>query len=251
MYKYCTSSFEMAPVIVKFEDKYNPNNVKISKAQKKVLRSGKPISTEQLLRKQRLEEKRKLKGRRHTKDDEDNTKNDLQLQRLLDESHILSGGNQSHEQRFSGAELTLESMALEGDTIGSSRVRTLSERMKKLSETNGGSDRKLENMPMSIRKGMIRAQMRRISKYEEEAREAGIVLSKNRKGQFRKIHDSGSSSFTERIGTGVKKQVRLRDRGLKINSVGKATSHGVILSKHDIAKITGGDRRKRGRRDRR
>ncbi|KAF6013524.1 hypothetical protein HII12_001661 [Brettanomyces bruxellensis] len=108
----------MAPVIVKFEDKYNPNNVKISKAQKKVLRSGKPISTEQLLRKQRLEEKRKLRGRRHTKDDEDNTKNDLQLQRLLDESHILSGGNQSHEQRFSGAELTLESMALEETRLG-------------------------------------------------------------------------------------------------------------------------------------
>ena len=126
--------------------------------------------------------------------------------------------------------------------------------MKKLSEINGVSSRKLENMPMGIRKGMIRAQMKRISKYEEEAREAGIILSKKKKGEFRKIHDSGSSSFTERIGTGIKKQVRLRARGLKINSVGRATSHGVILSKHDVAKITGGDRKKKrrgGRRDRR
>ncbi len=244
----------MAPVVVKFEDKYNPKNVQVSKTQKKVLRSGKPISAEQLLKRKRLDEKRKMKGKKHTQNDEENVKNDLQLQRLLDESHILNGGNQSHEQRYSGAELTLESMALEGDTIGSSRVRTLNERMKKLSEINGVSSRKLENMPMGIRKGMIRAQMKRISKYEEEAREAGIILSKKKKGEFRKIHDSGSSSFTERIGTGIKKQVRLRDRGLKINSVGRATSHGVILSKHDVAKITGGDRKKKrrgGRRDRR
>lgn len=231
----------MAPIVVKFQDKYGSKKPETSRAQRKMLRTGKPISAAQLRHRRQMRDRHRSK-KPQTKEDADNMKQDLELQRLLDESHIFNG----EKPRFSGAELSLESAAMENAPIGSSRVRTLSSRMHKLSETNGRKKHRLENIPMNMRKGMVKAQVKRIGKYEEEAREAGIVLAHNRKGQFRKIHDSTTTSFTERIGTGFKRDMRLRDRGLKINSVGKATGEGVFLSKRDLERIRGEPSRGRG-----
>ncbi|QPG74182.1 hypothetical protein FOA43_001506 [Brettanomyces nanus] len=231
----------MAPLIVRFEDKYDPKMVENSRSEKKILRSGKPISLAQLKRKGQLAEKQKLKQAK-TEEDKQDMKNDLELQRLLDESHILAGdhGFSGADVGFSGADV-----GFQDEVMGNSRVRTLDSRMQKLAEANQAHKHKLENMPMNYRKGMVKAQLKRISKYEEEAHEAGIILAKSRKGEFRRIGDDGTTSFTERIGSGMKKQSRMRDRGLRVNTVGKATSHGVLLSKHDLHKITGGDKKKR------
>ncbi|GME89846.1 unnamed protein product [Ambrosiozyma monospora] len=106
-----------------------------------------------------------------------------------------------------------------------------------LNGSNGGLS-KLENMPMNVRKGMIKHKMERIAKYEKEAKEAGIVLAKTKKGEFRNIEDRGVTSFTDRIGTGLKKNRKIRDRGLKITSVGRSTRNGLIISKDEAAKMT-------------
>ncbi|VEU23160.1 DEKNAAC104271 [Brettanomyces naardenensis] len=228
----------MAPLIVKFEDKYAASSSSSSSTPSKLLRSGKPLSLSQLNKKRLISDSQKLRQAKN-KEDQANIKNDLELQRLLDESHILSRSSSN----YSGSELTLKT--LNDGMMGSSRVRTLDSRMSKLSETNRTGGKKLENMSMNLRQGMVKAQMKRVDKYEEEAKEAGIILSKNKKGEFRTIRDTGMTSFTDRIGKGVKKKVRMRDRGLRVNGIGRATSHGVVLSKGDIEKMKGPRRRRK------
>lgn len=95
-----------------------------------------------------------------------------------------------------------------------------------------------------MRKGMIASRERQIAKYEEEARNAGIILSKVKKGELRDIKQGkGSTLASDRLGTGKKTSKKIRDRGLKINSIGRSTRNGLIISQQEIDKINNQGRR--------
>jgi len=151
----------------------------------------------------------------------------------------------------SGVDLTLKSMndtnvVYQDDQVsGKSRMRTLEMRLGQLSETNGHNNKinKLEKVPMQIRRGMIKKHVGRIKQYEQDAADGGIILSKVKKGQFRKIEATYKKDIERRIGQSIKSQDKerqtKRQRGLKIQSVGRSTRNGLIISKDDISRIGG------------
>ncbi|CDR36972.1 CYFA0S01e05996g1_1 [Cyberlindnera fabianii] len=217
---------ESTPVVVKFTDSTREYTGP-SKTEQKLLKSGKSY----------VKPKAPPKSKqRKTKEDEDDIKNDLELQRFLDESHILA----NFQSQNSGADLTLQTMNSDG-MIGNARKHTINSRLKQLSGINSTKDTKLEKMPISMRKGMVKSRQDKIAKYEQEARDGGIVLSHVKKGEFRKI--GGSLTIDERIGTGIKSKLdskrRFRQKGLKINSVGRSTKNGLVISQRDIDRING------------
>lgn len=207
------------PRVIKFNgpsDEYVP----ISQKEQKMLRSGKPL--------------RKAKETNPTveePEDEDlereNMKNDIELQRFLKESNLLSA------------------LDTDDSATGKARSRTMEMRLRELSATNGSETKlnKLEKMPIQMRKGMVDKHLQRIKKHETEAREGGIVLSRVKRGQFRKIDKTYRNDIERRIGTNIKKKESVvgkrRQRGLKIQSVGKSTRNGLVIAKHEIARING------------
>ena len=237
----------MAPIVVKFEDKYSAATVaKPTAVEKKLRRSGKPLTLAELKKKKNeaLQQQSAGKGKEGTSAEE--LKEDIDLQRLLNESHILKNLADERRNTASGAELTLRT--LDDPVIGKARVRTLDARMEQLSSINGDKKKltQLEKIPMKIRQGMIKAQKARILKHEQEAKESGIVMSINKKGQFRKIdNDKAFISKDKLIGRGHSHKGKSKDRGLKIQSVGRSTPNGLVLSANDIAKIQGPQTRRK------
>lgn len=232
--------------VIKLTDKYTSMpRAALSRADKKLLQSGRAATLAEMSKKQnelnKLSEKQKKQG---AKEDGDNLENDLKLQRLLQESHILAD-----QQQYSGADLTLQTLDYEEPT-GKARQRTLDSRIRSIASVNsatGGLPKKLEKMPMSMRKGMVSKYEKRVAKYEEEAKNAGIVLSKIKKGERRNIQSGkGATSITDRIGSGKKSDIRIRDRGLKISSVGRSTRNGLVISKDDIERINNAGKRRTG-----
>lgn len=223
---------EPQPKVIKFKDPTREYQ-EPTKEQKKLLKSGKAPSL--LAKSKPTIEKPK------TKEDKENFDNDLELQRFLNESHILS----NFKNKESGADLTLQTLDHE-EPIGAANRHILQSRLQKLSSVNGVAKKNLSKMPMSIRKGMVKNRIEKIAKFEKDAREGDIILSKVKKGELRDI--GGSVSISERIGTGLKnnKKLKHRDRGLKIQSVGKSTRNGLIISQREIDRIngTGGGRGK-------
>ncbi|KAK9253599.1 hypothetical protein V1507DRAFT_388487 [Lipomyces tetrasporus] len=163
-------------------------------------------------------------------DERMNLKHDVELQRLITESHILS------EASRKGGAISLSDVSF--DPIGKARIKTMEARIDSLALRSGGkvkSSKKdyysidpqtllgsqrekfnKEKMPMRMRKGMLQKKIERKEKYEKNAREAGIVLPKAPRRQ--------------------KKSKDMRDRGLKIQSVGRFTPSGLKLSKSEIAR---------------
>ncbi|XKU28509.1 pre-rRNA processing and 40S ribosomal subunit assembly [Saccharomyces cerevisiae] len=241
------------PKVIRFNgpsDDYVPP----SKKTQKLLRSGKTLT--------QINKKLESTEAKEEKEDEtleaENLQNDLELQQFLRESHLLSAFNNGGSgSTNSGVSLTLQSMGGGNDdgivyqddqVIGKARSRTLEMRLNRLSRVNGHQDKinKLEKVPMHIRRGMIDKHVKRIKKYEQEAAEGGIVLSKVKKGQFRKIESTYKKDIERRIGGSIKardkEKATKRERGLKISSVGRSTRNGLIVSKRDIARISGGER---------
>jgi hypothetical protein len=241
----------MAPIVVKFEDKYSkPTSNKPTATEKKLRKSGKPITLSELKRKKEEALEQQLRGSKKDPTSAKDLKDDLDLQRLLNESHILK--NLSEQRRntdnSSGAELTLKT--LNDPIIGKARVRTLDARIQQLASINGDEKKfnKLEKMPMKIRQAMIKAQSKRITNFETDARENGIILSKNKKGNLRQLdNDRAFISKEKLIGKGNIQKNKIRDRGLKISSVGRSTRNGLVLSNKDIAKIQGSQQQRRKR----
>ncbi|KAI5958570.1 FAF1 [Candida theae] len=215
-----------------------------SKTERKLLKSGRAATLSELETINKRASKQTLKqANKLAKEESDNLENDLKLQRLLKESHILAN---NVDPQFSGADLTLKTIDFE-DPTGKSRRRILSSRMSELASINKTKDRKLESMPMNMRKGMIAKRDARVAKYEQEAREAGIVLSKLKKGQVRDLNAGrGSTSSSERLGSGksLGNKVMKRERGLKINGVGKSTRNGLVISQSDIDRINNQGKRR-------
>lgn len=210
------SEEESQPRVIKFQgpsDEYTP----ISKKEQRLLRSGKPLRQEKSS--EPVEE---------SSEDEENLKNDIELQRFLKESHLLSAlGNGATNVN-------------DDSVIGKARARTLEMRLRGLSETNGRSTT-LEKMPVNVRKGMIKKHRKRIEKHETEAKEGGVVLHNVKKGQFRQIDHTHRNDIERRIGSSIKKQqeqrTKRRQRGLRIQSVGRSTRNGLRISQRDIDRI--------------
>lgn len=230
------------PQVVRLETSHTP--VIQSKQDRKLARLGRAPTLEEIDRKNReLEKLTKKQQAKAAQEDADNLQNDLKLQRLLSESHILA-----HNMDFSGADLTLQTLDYEAP-IGNARRRILDQRIRQAAATNSstkGMPKKLEKMPMNMRKGMINARERRVTEYEREAREAGIVLSKVKKGELRNLDSGrGATVSSDRLGVGKKQTKRVRDRGLRIHSVGKSTRNGLRISQQDIDRITNKGKKRR------
>lgn len=241
----------MAPIVVKFEDKYSKlTATKPNVIEKKLRRSGKPLTLAELKKKKEEALKQQLGVTKKDPTSAKDFKDDLELQRLLGESKILKSlaDEQRSKNRESGADLTLRT--LNDPLIGKARVRTLDSRISQLASING-NEKKLhviEKMPMKMRQGMIKKHQDLTRKLETDAKENGIILSKTRKGEFRDIGNDKSFVSKDRIiGKGNFAKNRMRDRGLKIQTVGRSTRNGLVLSKGDIAKIEGPKFQKKGK----
>ncbi|CAL9728993.1 protein Faf1p [Monosporozyma unispora] len=262
------------PKVIKFN---GPSDTYIepTKQEQKLIRSGKTLqenARKLALREAKLEKERKKNGVEEKDEDgsgateEENLHNDLELQQFLKESHLLSAfnGSNKNSQGQSGVGLTLESLNGSGnnnDTImyqdnevmGKARMKTLEHRLRGLAEINGRSKKisKLEKVPMAVRKGMVNKHLGRISRYEQDAKDGGIILSKVKKGQFRKIESTYKKDIERRIGTSIKTKEEernaRRERGLKVNSIGRSTRNGLIVSKEDIARINGSGNSRSGK----
>lgn len=211
------------PKVVKFKDTTR-EYTGVSKHEEKLLKSGK------------ANVKKTVTEVPKTKEDSEDLKNDLELQRFLSESNIL----QEH-QKYSGADL-LSTLDTE-NVSGTARRHTLRSRMDTISAINGDGKHKLEKMPMSHRKGMVQSHKRKVAQYEQDAKDGGIVLSKVKKGEFR---DIGRVSLSDRIGKG-KASSTYRQKGLKIHSVGKNTRNGLVISQLDIDRINGAGKGRKGK----
>ncbi|KAK8169914.1 hypothetical protein IWX90DRAFT_470960 [Phyllosticta citrichinensis] len=130
-----------------------------------------------------------------------NLKNDLALQRLLSESHLLDASSGS---------------MLDGP-VGKNRLKALDLRFQSLGSKN--SVLAQEKMPMSHRKGITSKAKGREQKRRHEARENGIILEKEKKE--------------------VKTDKR-RERGVGAPAVGRFSGGTLNLSRKDVADIVGG-----------
>ena len=246
------------PKVIKFD---GPTDTYIapSNKEKKLLSSGKTLI--HAIVKEQEQEDRDDKKDLNENLEEENLQNDIELQQFLRESHLLSAFSNASSGVTSGVGLTLEGMhgsnsdtiAYQDDqVIGKARSRTLEMRLKHLSKVNGHTSKisKLEKVPIQVRKGMIEKHKERIKRYEQDAAEGGIVLSRVKKGQFRKIESTYKKDIERRIGESIKKKdeerMAKRERGLKINTIGRSTRNGLIVSKDEIERIGGGGMRGRG-----
>lgn len=221
------------PKVVKFQE--TETDYKPSKKEQRLIRSGK-VPTLQAI------EKASANASDSDSDpdqEQENLRNDIELQRFLKESHLISA--------FQTDKNTIHDSELHGKA----RARTLETRLQSLSATNAVRQRTLETVPMNIRKGMVKKHKERITKYESEARDAGTVLSRVSRGEFRRIDATYKKDIERRIGrhTAAGKRAHAggrpgrsgpkRDFGLKVQTVGRSTRNGLKLSAADIAKIRG------------
>jgi hypothetical protein len=137
-------------------------------------------------------------------------KNDIALQRLLAESHLLSGD------------------ASQGyDPKGKARLKALDLRFQALGSKESVFAQ--GNMPMNMRKGIHNKNRGREEKRRNDAKEAGIILEKVVK---------------------KKKDIGRRDRSIGAPAVGKFRSGLLTLSKKDIMDVQSrkGQRGRKGKR---
>lgn len=146
-------------------------------------------------------------------DSAEHLKNDLALQRLLSESHLLSAkGNTSQSL----------------NATGKTRHKALDLRLQALGSKS--SVFKQEKMPMSHRVGMTKKATEREEKRRSDAKEGGIILEREK----RKVKFTGK-----------------RERAVGAPTVGKFR-HGLLsLSKRDVGKIESSGERYRGKKNRR
>lgn len=129
-----------------------------------------------------------------------NAKNDLALQQLLRESHLLETSRATSKLA----------------PFGTNRHKALDLRLQALGAKK--SILKQENMPMSHRKGIQGKAARREESRRKEARENGIVLETAVK---------------------MKKAEKKRERGVGGPSVGRFRGGTLSLSRRDLASIKG------------
>lgn len=164
---------------------------------------------------------------------QEDMKNDLELQRLLRESHLLSearelghlSGYDVANAYVSDTKIGLSGFSEEthnskgkGALFGDVRLKTMEMRMDLI-----GMKRK-QAKPLNMKVLQQQAKERKLDRRRQidEARESGVVLA---------------TSILRKQEKGKKRD---RNTGLKFEQMGKQTKHGILLSKRDIAKISEG-----------
>ena len=157
-----------------------------------------------------------VKNKKHEGDltETTNLKNDLALQKLLRESHLLSTSASS-----SGASTPLS-------TTGIARHRSTDLHLQSLGAK--GSVFTQKKMPMAQRKHMIQKARSTEEKRRAEAKEAGVILERPTIGKA----------------TARRDDTRKREKAVGLPSVGKFRGGTLSLSKKDVRSITGGGGRK-------
>ncbi|KAK3494756.1 uncharacterized protein B0T23DRAFT_315277 [Neurospora hispaniola] len=143
--------------------------------------------------------------------------NDLALQRLIAESHILSaaGGNASHYLSSAAAETDKNTRAFAEGRI---RKKTTDMRMQALGAK--GSVLEQEKMPMNMRKGIKKASETYEQKRRREARENGIILEKaSGKGKGNVKKRSGGDRPVDMPGIGKMRGAQLTISSREIRSM--------------------------------
>lgn len=135
---------------------------------------------------------------------------DLELRRLLAESHLLNPSLRGGGSPFAGGPVAPKTFA-EGRT----RQKAVDLRVQALGSKE--SILKQEKMPMSMRKGMTAAADAREAKRRKEAKENGIIL--------------------ERDTSSKKKRQRTGGRGLDGPGMGKFKGAELKLNKSDVIKL--------------
>lgn len=146
--------------------------------------------------------------------------NDLELQRLISESHILSATN-PFNAATSGA--TAPSKAF---SEGRTRALTTDLRVQKLGST-GSIFKQQKKMPMAVRKGIQGAKAAREEKRRREAKENGIILERETPGE-------GG------LGTGGKKARKKGGRSdlpVDMPGMGRMKGGELRLSKRDVRAV--------------
>ncbi|KAL1590700.1 hypothetical protein WHR41_00738 [Cladosporium halotolerans] len=152
-------------------------------------------------------------------DDASDIQNDLALQRLLKESHLLDASTFSASGSASSA------------PEGSARQRALDMRIRDL----GGKKSHLaqEKMPLAMRRGMAAKAAGREGKRRAEARESGVVLER--------FGGKGAAGAGGSGGGGAKERPKAK-RAIGTGGPGVGTFRGATLrlSKSDVRGIEGG-----------
>lgn len=190
------SSGEDSPVVVKFSDRKADDDSMsqlAKKQQKKLFISSKAP---------KFESTAATVSKPAKPESIEDLKNDLELNRLIKESHILAEAER--HGHFTGADISLDA-----EFNPKAKLKVLEMRLDEI-----GSKKKTESIPMHICKGIVNRKQEKQAKYEQYAKEAGIVLAWPTKTS--------------------KKAVQRRERGLQIQTVGRSTKHGHIISAKEI-----------------
>ena len=131
---------------------------------------------------------------------------DLELRRLLAESHLLS------RNRSTSAHANA---VVEPKSFATGRTRQKATDLRIQALGSGVSIHAQEKMPMNMRKGMVAAAGARESKRRREARENGVILE--REVGKKKRRDRGSGGDVHRPGVGRLKgaELRISERDVK------------------------------------
>jgi hypothetical protein len=142
-----------------------------------------------------------------------NLKNDLALQRLLRDSHLLSANSSSTFSPSTASNSTPTSTSVAGEL----RHKSMDLHLRSMGAKKSIHAQK--SMPMSHRKGMTAKSQRREEKRKAEAKENGIILEKEAK---------------------TRKFSGKRESGVGGPGIGKFKGGTLNLSKADVRSITGG-----------
>lgn len=146
--------------------------------------------------------------------------NDLELQRLISESHILSATN-PFNTAGSGAHAPSKAFS-EGRT----RALTTDLRLQKLGSS--GSIFKQQKMPMGMRKGIAGAKASREGKRRREAKENGIILERERPDE---VAGAGKKARRKQQGS------RRSDLPVDMPGMGRMKGGELRLSKRDVRAV--------------
>jgi hypothetical protein len=177
-----------------------------SKAEMKAFMSSKPPTST-------AAPKKSLTGKKSPDDahlaESNNLRNDLDLQKLLRESHLLSASS-------SGVSTSTLS------ATGIARHKSTDLHLQSLGAK--GSVFSQKKMPMAQRKHMIQKARLTDEKRRAEAKEAGIILERPTMNKL----------------PGKRDESRKRDKAVGLPSVGRFRGGTLSLSKKDVRSITGG-----------
>ncbi|GAD97912.1 hypothetical protein NFIA_036930 [Paecilomyces variotii No. 5] len=193
--------------VVEYTSSHNNTSDEIDKKARKAFMNAKPPD----LSKPVTAKSTSKKEEEASDDDAMDLKNDLALQRLLKESHLLESGNDL-------------------DPTGKNRHKALDLRVQSL-----GAKASLftqEKMPMAHRKGIKGKAATKEDRRRREAKENGIILEKP---IFKTSKSSGKK----------------RERGIGGPSIGKFAGGTLNLSKGDIMSIQGPRKSAKGKKGRR